>query len=136
MSEIKFRAWYETLKTMVRVEAIHFINRELHGNTNEGRVYAVPFKESILMQYTGLKDKSGKEIYEGDILNPDPGSNHIICRVKMDIGYDSDGYKHQAWLGWMASMYSLLDIHEDSLIIGNIYENPELLPRLKVVEGE
>lgn len=83
-----------------------------------------------LGQYTGLKDKNGKEIYEGDILN----ARHSLLAVQkyysnMEVFFDTVngdwkcGPTHQN-----ACLYSGLFQHGDKLeVIGNIYENPELL---------
>ena len=76
------------------------------------------------MQYTGLKDKNGKEIYEGDILD---NRQDDYLPVRMDSSDNSDGFYYADWLGWMANHSSLYDIHDNSEIIGNKYENPELL---------
>jgi uncharacterized phage protein (TIGR01671 family) len=63
MREIKFRAWERYLKEIIPVENINFVNRMI----NTGSAWRL-FDEIDLMQYTGLKDKNGKEIYEGDIV--------------------------------------------------------------------
>jgi len=57
--EIKFRAWLKTNKIMTEIDKIDFINNEVAFGFYEGSIDAVE-----LMQYTGLKDKNGKEIYE------------------------------------------------------------------------
>lgn len=64
MREIKFRAWEKNLKEIIPVHSIDFEKKMI--NTESAWRF---FNEIELMQYTGLKDKNGKEIYEGDILH-------------------------------------------------------------------
>ena len=121
---MKFRAWDKIKKEMVyRFFAI--------DNTN-GRCYNVeePMKDLsyFLMQYTGLKDKNGKEIYEGDIL----------CLVQDVIVENIEGYNrsepegliHQVTYNNGAFWFYdelLCEVLTDVEIIGNIYEHSELL---------
>ena len=73
-------------------------------------------------EYTGLKDKNGKEIYEGDILKHD---NCWLATVGFDCGafyWQAQCYKLEAQ-DWQDATY------RDFEVIGNIYENPELLEK-------
>ncbi|UVH22827.1 YopX family protein [Lacticaseibacillus paracasei] len=76
-----------------------------------------------LMQYTGLKDKNGREIYEGDIVDvgiEDQDGNPLFARVcyeKYAAGYVLDNGGNGIWQR----------LTEDCEVIGNIFENPELL---------
>ena len=76
-------------------------------------------KDLKIMQYTGLKDKNNKEIYEGDIFHI--GSKKILYVVEwIDCGLKGRQIKNISWIG--------LDYWKDDIeVIGNIYENPELM---------
>lgn len=75
MREIKFRAWEKNLKEIIQVYNIDFENRLI----NKDGVWRM-FNEIELMQYTGLKDKNGREIYEGDIVRTWEETEHIPMR--------------------------------------------------------
>lgn len=140
MREIKFRAWVDGF---LPEQTGMFYGVDLLRNTISGgydRINAwrnnnsYKFKSEeepfILMQYTGLKDRNGVEIYEGDIVNKQYHNLSVldgIGVVEMGTGDDSDGWAHGQWLGWKAGDSSLLDVAESCEVIGNIYENKELL---------
>ena len=71
----------------------------------------------IWMQYTGLKDKNGKEIYEGDILRDNDMRFKSKWEIKWKTIYSDEGYPIA--VGW--------ETYDNVIVIGNIYENPELL---------
>jgi len=78
------------------------------------------FHHYEIMQYTGLKDKNGKEIYEGDILKLQPEEGMIVEVVNRP---ELNGYGVIDKEGWQGQLSNKSN-HE---IIGNIYENPDLL---------
>lgn len=115
-----FRAWDKETKTMNGMA-------EIYRNRNQ-EIELHPRDESIiLMQSTGLYDKNGKEIFEGDILGVDTDEEI----VNLNIYWDS---KHALFM-FESKKYNekdlLAELVEDNTypfaIIGNIYENPELL---------
>lgn len=82
--------------------------------------------EQTVGQYTGLKDKNGKEIYEGDIVSfnlksDNEGQPNIIGYIEYQTTFS--GYKIMSFKGSFALDYNIKDIE----VIGNIYENSELL---------
>lgn len=142
MRELKFRAW--TGKEMIYMSledlCIHFAVREENMedciepspnlDCNEYKfAEQLGYKETYIMQYTSLKDKNGKEIYEGDILNvttPDNSDydwNNTIYKVQ----YDDFGYEAIDKLGRAWDFYLLDSESIDIEVVGNIYENPDLI---------
>ena len=118
MREIKFRAWDKENKKII--DDITPSTVEFYGSLNKC------FQNTTLMQYTGLKDKNGKEIYEGDFIACDKAK---------------DGFQHISQINFGWSQEDIYGLHWDSgqpirtvdyvgerySVIGNIYENPELL---------
>jgi hypothetical protein len=114
MREIKFRAWDSHHKEMHYEMGFHLDENvlELSKLIEDGRW--------ILQQYTGLKDKNGKEIFEGDIVKDNEGA---VRRIKWENG---SFWARESIVGHLASMIDD-KIMYDPEVIGNIYENPELI---------
>lgn len=121
--EIKFRAWDSDNEKMHYSGSMEFIAYDYSigcciGITlNEG--WKNPYRYSAkLMQYTGLKDKNGKEIYEGDVLkSPYPNCKNI------EIKWMTGGCCNFVATGWDWDQECIKNFE----VIGNIYENPELI---------
>lgn len=129
----KFRAWIKTEKRMIETDDLLDIDYENEVITTQ-QVYfenGLPddrdldnfvFEEIKLMQSTGLVDKNGKEIFEGDIVKmaKDVYSEPTYYKVVRHRGgaYRLESKQHGCEL-WLR--------HTDCEVVGNIYENPELL---------
>lgn len=115
MREIKFRAWDKKRKRMFAVTTLNASGAVSVFIDDDG-LYLLPAEQIELMQYTGLKDKNGKEIYEGDIVKSGPYCGKPIV-------FEEGRY----WLGEEPDDLFTSSVRWDIEIIGNIHENPELL---------
>ena len=117
MRKIKFRAWDKENEKMMKVSSLHLENKEISVKEN-GTFHL--FRMQDLMQYTGLKDKNGKEIYEGDIVILNDAEEESRCVVK---------YKYGSYILVDGDLRENLSNVEDRFleVIGNIYENKNLL---------
>lgn len=119
MREIKFRAWIKEVDEIREVEYINFWKKKIsypHKFCKEYYLNA-DFDEIELMEYTGLKDMDGKEIYEGDILFESFREEYF--KVVFENGSfraEADGYS-----------LDLEDYAHICEVVGNIYENAELM---------
>ncbi len=127
MRESKFRAWDKKYKEMIP-DLICFYkdggishNNHFNSDISPFRGYMWDSRNLEIMQYTGLKDKNGIEVYEGDVGNDEFNNKVIVkwneqfyCYALLTI----DEVVKDDW------NFDLNDLNE---IVGNIYENPELL---------
>ena len=128
----KFRVWDKTTNQMRGCYGFNEMEQEVYVcsvaddefNGRPKTVHALKrsFDEVVIMQSTGLKDKNGVEIFEGDILYFEPYETHSNDRVVEHI----DGAYHGRLI---RNGYSklLAECVYETKVIGNIYENPELL---------
>ncbi len=126
MREIKFRAWDKENKEMLEVQELDYEDSYNGQPMVRTTMYNDYFdtEDMILMQYTGLKDKNGKEIYEGDIveLKAENGCCNMLGKIiydNYDLAFeliDEEGNQEALWYA-----------EQELEVIGNIYDNPELL---------
>lgn len=133
MREIKFRAWNKFNEEMLKVSAIalerncfktssYVIGSQPHFYDEHNDCHAIA--DCVLMQYTGFTDKNGVKIYEGDIVNCREYEcfgriswHEDMGAFMFDIVYEGGGFDAE-WI---------IDYADHLEVIGNIYENPELL---------
>lgn len=128
----KFRAWHKTWEEMGKVKRVRF--------DDEGNVITVLFEGKILgvdthideielMQSTGLKDKNGKEVFVGDIITN--GMDIVDVRNHENLVFYTFVNGREVFFGHGTSIEEFEEdiegFTEIVQIIGNIYENPELL---------
>ena len=120
--EIKFRAWHKDLKKMFKIGQITLEKGiwNFEPNDRDFIGMSIPSQPSfVLMQYTGLHDKNGKEIYEGDIVKT---FNDEICIV--EYNHNEFGLK----VIDKSKPYGWVDFVEYKIeVIGNKFDNPDLL---------
>jgi uncharacterized phage protein (TIGR01671 family) len=123
MRELKVRAWHKPYKQMCNVSMLQF---DYDGTICAAVIIEKPFNDQrlakiddlIIEQFTGLKDKNGTEIYEGDILIDDTGEPIEYWVVKF-----SDGGFVGECAGVAEPLFELTNLE----VVGNIHEDSQLL---------
>lgn len=130
----RYRAWIKTEKRMFfpdDILAIDYENKEIvtqqvyfeNGLPDDRDIYCYDFDDIVFMQSTGLRDKNGKEVFVGDIIKCTRGCLHEVY-IEKEYGGTYFGGMPAVYLKDLREGYAWTE-HEE--IIGNIYENPELL---------
>ena len=123
----RFRMWNRITSQLHLVDGLYFDDKEAEYVDDDNVLRFIGFKNIELMQSTGLKDKNGKEIFEGDILGIETDEGILNVNVFWDD-------KHALFM-FESKIHNekelLAELVEDNTypfeIIGNIYENKELL---------
>lgn len=119
--EIKFRAWYSDQGLMCDVDRFDFPNKQMivyhHGFWNGQETCEID--DLPIMQFTGLKDKNGVGIFEGDIVST------CLSDIKGEARWGRIIIKNPFEYSVEEALYI---IHADELeVVGNVFDNPELL---------
>ena len=122
----KFRVWLTDIDQMLRVKALVFEKDKTRCVCGYSFDFYLEDENATIMQSTGLKDKNGKEIFERDIvkMSKDVYSEPTYYEIVRHRGgaYRLESKQHGCEL-WLR--------HTDCEVVGNIYENPELLEAIK-----
>ena len=124
MREIKFRAWDKENEKMMKVSSLHLENKEI--SVKENGTFRL-FRMQDLMQFTGVKDKNGKEIYENDLISCNKYKNIVVF---FENGCFKVKYLRNSTTTITCTLNSFLEKYKCK-ISGNIYEHPELLEEQK-----
>lgn len=127
MREIKFRAWY---KGVYSGEMIYDIQNEFEERINLGMDSFGNYLNNAsfeVMQYTGVKDCNGKEVYEGDIVKYKAGTDKGIGYIKFEFSCFMIYWTNNKTFNDSFSSMFYTQCSSEIEVIGNIYENPELL---------
>lgn len=121
MREIKFRAWLKEEKIMGEVLGIDILHKEIFFSNEDANCYEhTDFKDIELMQYTGLKDMREKEIYEGDIVIHHSKMYKVIFNTE-EVRFVLRDDEFEMNIPFTNNNNERMEI------VGNIYENSELL---------
>lgn len=116
----RYRAWDKEFKEMVQVDALVFEEQLIKATYKNGNVVKEDLKNYVLMQSTGLTDKNGKEIFEGDIIDSTDGFLTGVVEFRVSLGmFISE-------LAEYNNFERLCNVASSREIIGNIHTNPEL----------
>ena len=123
---LRFRAWDKEFKEMVQVDALVFDEQIIKATYKNGNVVKEDIKNYVLMQSTGLRDKNGKEIFEGDILKVTNLSSwlEVVSFNKDKAMFVSKETERKVEETPLYDLFNT-DIFEIE-IIGNIHTNSEL----------
>ena len=128
MKEFKMKAWLKKENKMVSIIGID-LNYQYIRYTDDGNLFKddykiADFKDIELLQFTGLKDNGGQELYEADVIKFNDGVDDIYGLISYD---DEDGTYR---VSYENITEHLSDREGDFEIVGNIFENPDLHEQL------
>ncbi len=123
MRELKFRAWSTNLKRMFQNDNFSFEKNGSCWWQQYRRIEGIACSETdslngVIMQYTGLKDKNGKDVYEGDIV-----IINTISDKKRNVVFRNGSFKIEYEAGFEMVSYHIGEFKSNELqVVGNIYQ--------------
>lgn len=134
MRKFKFRVWSTERKKMIYPERDGWYRKAFKGDNGYWQTATISILFEVnkvkVMQWTGLKDKNGKEVYEGDIVETVTASGNPFGTIDV-VRYQDGGFKLVDDTDSLLPIY-IGDKEVISIeVIGNIYEHPHLLKEVK-----
>ena len=121
--EFEFRAWLTKYNKMVNIYSWNIWQEYFMCSEYDSEFY---LDETPIMQYTGLKDKNNKEIYEGDILFESFGERYY------KVVFENGSFRAEFKGDFEEYSFDLIDVVAQGCeVAGNIYENPELMEEVR-----
>lgn len=117
----KFRIWLPDVQKMLRVKALVYEEEKTRCVCGYAYDFYLEDENAIIMQATGLHDKNGQEVFEGDILGPKDGLLNGVVEYREDL---------EMWTNSLISYNNferLCNVASSREIIGNVYQNPDIL---------
>lgn len=138
MREIKFRAWDKTESQWIEINKMGFLENGEAWYVEDYEKNEPPYftdrNDWELMQYTGLNDKNGREIYEGDVLEYSKEQTLLVHYNENTASFSANYILHRDEYGelkggWIGSApFDKRNIENSEMrVIGNAFENPDLL---------
>lgn len=126
----KYRMWNEIISRLHSVDGLYFDREVVQYKDEVGASRLIKLKNAILMQSTGLYDKNGKEVFEGDIVTDGDVTSDI--KYHQTLGFymiGKYGFSVPFGQGVDVEYFEEFADHVSKIfeVVGNIYENPELL---------
>lgn len=125
----KFRAWLKNDKEMIEVDTMNWFDGEFES-IGDGVTFLREAKKIILMQSTGLFDKNGQEIFEGDVVT-NGWKQQVVTFGTQEVEEDFGSIRiYRGFNLYLGGGYPNAIMSEFE-VVGNIYENPDLLEVIK-----
>lgn len=135
-SQFRFRVWHKTAKKMATVDALLWSTDGYLAHTADGFSGSGHLADSVLMQWTGLHDSQGQDVYEGDVIEITKSYNEKHLGTHQVI-YDQERGGYRPFIDrYVYGDFAFSDIADTFVVIGNIWEQPGLMEKKEASDGK